>query len=283
VRIAVTGATGFIGSHVVAELDRRGHSAILASRSALQRSPIPTEQRHVPLDIYDPPDDAYQALGQPDVLLHLAWAGLSDYRSLLHIERELPSHYRFLRTMLAGGLSRLVVTGTCLEYGLQSGALHEELEARPTTPYGYAKNALRTQLEYLKRDLPFALTWARIFYVFGVGQASTSLYSQVTAAAERGDPVFNMSGGEQLRDYLPVSTAARYLVSLATNGGDNGIVNVCSGKPVSVYDLVESWIAARGWSITLNRGKVPYPDYEPMEFWGDRRKMDRCLGGSAAW
>ena len=282
-RIAVTGATGFIGSHVVAELERRGLSAILASRSAVERSAIHSEQRHVPLDINDPPDDAYQALGQPDVLLHLAWAGLSDYGSLLHFERELPSHYRFLRTMLAAGLSRLVVTGTCLEYGLQSGALHEELEARPTTPYGYAKDALRTQLEYLKQDLPFALTWARIFYVFGAGQASTSLYSQLTAAAERGDPVFNMSGGEQLRDYLPVSTAARYLVSLATDARDNGIVNVCSGKPVSVYDLVESWIAERGWSITLNRGKVPYPDYEPMEFWGDRRKMDRCLGGSAAW
>jgi len=51
-----------------------------------------------------------------------------------------------------------------------------------------------------------------------------------------------MSGGEQLRDYLSVEEAARYLVSLALNKGDNGIVNICSGKPISIRRMVEGWI-----------------------------------------
>jgi dTDP-6-deoxy-L-talose 4-dehydrogenase (NAD+) len=86
-----------------------------------------------------------------------------------------------------------------------------------------------------------------------------------------------MSGGEQLRDYLPAAEVARHLVSLAIGGKDPGIVNICSGKPVSIRSLVEGWIAENGWSIDLNRGLYPYPDYEPMAFWGDRQKMDRCL------
>jgi len=56
-------------------------------------------------------------------------------------------------------------------------------------------------------------------------------------------------------------------------------VNVCSGRPVSVRRLVEGWIRDNGWTIDLNLGHYPYPDYEPMAFWGERRKLDRILGG----
>ena len=86
-----------------------------------------------------------------------------------------------------------------------------------------------------------------------------------------------MSGGEQLRDYLPVGQVAQHLVSLALKATDNGVVNVCSGRPVSVRALVEGWIKENGWSIVPNLGHFAYPDYEPMAFWGDRRKLDRCL------
>ena len=89
-----------------------------------------------------------------------------------------------------------------------------------------------------------------------------------------------MSGGEQLRDYLPVEEVARHLVSLALDAGGHGVVNVCSGTPISIRSLVEGWIAQNGWSIGLNRGHYPYLDYEPMAFWGDRRKLDQHLNHS---
>ena len=87
-----------------------------------------------------------------------------------------------------------------------------------------------------------------------------------------------MSGGEQLRDYLPVEEAAGYLVALATNEKDNGIVNVCSGQTISIRALAQRVVAKHGASISLNLGHYPYPDYEPMAFWGDRRKLDQTLG-----
>ena len=86
-----------------------------------------------------------------------------------------------------------------------------------------------------------------------------------------------MSGGEQQRDYLPAAEQARLLVALAMNGQNNGVVNVCSGKPITVRSLVEGWVRENGWTIELELGHYPYPDYEPMEFWGDRTKLDRCL------
>jgi dTDP-6-deoxy-L-talose 4-dehydrogenase (NAD+) len=232
------------------------------------------------MDIADPPADAYDQLGKPDVLMHLAWGGLPNYSSTHHLEQELPAHRKFLDGLLAAGLGSVAVTGTCLEYGLQSGALSEAMPTAPVTAYGKAKDELRAHLQRLQQRRPFNFTWARLFYLYGEGQAPGSLLPQLEAAIARGDASFNMSGGEQLRDYLPVGEAAAYLVQLALNGRENGVVNVCSGRPVSVRELVEGVVATRSSSIKLNLGAVPYPDYEPMAFWGDRQKLDRCLAAA---
>ncbi len=277
-KVAVTGASGFVGRAVLAALSHRGVDAV---GCAYRRTEAISRQgyRAVVVDVHDAPADAYDRLGRPDVLIHLAWAGLPNYRSLHHIESELPAQYRFLRGLIGAGLRSLVVSGTCLEYGLQSGPLSEEVPTRPESPYGFAKDALRRQLEFLKTAKPFALTWARLFYLHGDGQPSTSLLPQLRAAVAAGESVFKMSGGEQLRDYLPVDEAARILVALALAGCDAGAVNVCSGAPISVRRLVETWIRDNGWTISLNLGHFPYPDFEPIAFWGERRKLDVILGG----
>jgi nucleoside-diphosphate-sugar epimerase len=277
VKVAVTGASGFIGRHVVKELERRGNSPSLVCRPGSRVPEAMSPDRVVWMDIADPPPDAYDRMGEPQVLIHLAWGGLPNYASTHHLEQELPAQRTFLEGLLGAGLGGVTVTGTCLEYGMQSGALSEELPTAPVTAYGRAKDELRAHLERLQQRHPFKLTWARLFYLYGPGQASGSLLPQLEAAIGRGDAAFNMSGGEQLRDYLPVEEAGGYLVRLALNDRDNGVVNVCSGDPVSVRKLVESVVAKHGSSINLNLGSVPYPDYEPMAFWGDRTKLDGCL------
>lgn len=231
----------------------------------------------VTLDLKAGAGHVFRLADEPDALIHLAWSGLPNYKSEHHVDEELPSQYRFLEGLIRDGLKNLLVTGTCLEYGLQSGALSEDQGTRPITQYGIAKDSLRKQLETLKTSVPFQLSWARLFYMYGEGQSPNSLLPQLRSAVARGDKTFNMSGGEQLRDYLPVTEVARILVALAMNGRDNGIVNVCSGHPISVRALVEGWIEENGWSIALNPGHYPYPEYEPMAFWGDRQKLDRCL------
>lgn len=271
----MTGASGFIGRHVAAALERRGIPATLAGRNA----PRSSFHRSVALDLKTPSADAFTLLGEPDTLIHLAWGGLPNYKSGFHVEEELPSQYTFLEPLVRAGLKNLVVSGTCVEYGMQSGSLREDFEAQPANPYAIAKDALRRRLQQLRGDTPFQLTWARLFYCYGEGQAPTSLLPQLRSAVERGDAIFNMSGGEQLRDYLPVEVVAEHLVSLATKARDHGIVNVCSGTPVSIKALVEGWIRENNWAISLRLGYYPYPDDEPMEFWGNRSKLDRLLAG----
>ena len=276
-KIAITGASGFIGRHVLAELACHPVEVIAATRDATKLADVTQNARVVELDYANPQADDYERLHMPDVLIHLAWAGLPNYKSLHHFETELPRQYLFLKGLIEAGLPALLVTGTCFEYGMQSGALSEDLTPLPCTPYGYAKDALRRQLEFLCEKHTFALTWTRLFYIYGTGQPKNSLLTQLKEAVARGETVFNMSGGEQLRDYLPMNEVAAALVNLALRQKDIGVVNVCSGKPVSVRNLVEGWLKDNGWTIGLNLGHYDYPDYEPMAFWGCRRRLNTIL------
>jgi nucleoside-diphosphate-sugar epimerase len=277
VKVAVTGAAGFIGRHVVAQLENEGVSPTLVCRPGSPRPAGFSRHRVVAMDIADARPDAYDRLGRPGVVIHLAWGGLPNYSSQRHLDHELPAQRSFLDGLLIAGLTSLTVTGTCLEYGLQSGALREDMPTAPVTAYGSAKDELRGELERRRQNQPFNLTWVRLFYLYGEGQAVGSLLPQLESAIARGDATFNMSGGQQMRDYLPVDEAARYLVALAMNGKDNGVVNVCSGRPVAVRELVEAAVRSHGSSIQLNLGHFPYPDYEPMSFWGDPEKLTRIL------
>ncbi len=278
-RVAVTGASGFIGRHVMAELQQRGIRPVVLTRdaSAFKSTATGYCERVVEMDIATAGPDAYAQLGRPDVLIHLAWDGLPNYKSLHHFETELPRQYGFLKSLIQGGLPSLLVTGTCFEYGMQSGLLDEALPTRPANAYGFAKDSLRRQLEFLRQAHPFRWGWARLFYTYGSGQPASSLFPQLREAMQQGQPSFPMSGGEQLRDYLPVEDIARTIVQLALLQHEVGVVNVCSGKPVSVRSLVEGWLRESHSEISLNLGAYHYPEHEPMAFWGSRTRLDALL------
>jgi dTDP-6-deoxy-L-talose 4-dehydrogenase (NAD+) len=234
---------------------------------------------YIPFDLgnFDPSADYYSFFGQPDILLHLAWEGLPNYKSSLHLDTNYPRHVAFLENMVKHGLKDITVTGTCFEYGMQEGSLSEESPAMPANPYALAKDNLRKFLEELQKKHRFVLRWVRLFYMFGKGQNPNSLLSQLNSAIASNEKVFNMSGGEQIRDFLPVEKVGEYIVRIALQQKITGIINCCSGVPVTVKQFVETYLHTNNKNILLNLGHYPYPDYEPMRFWGDNSKLKTIL------
>lgn len=280
-KILVTGATGFVGQHVVTHLlEHTSHQIIATSlnQDKVQQFGWYSDVQYIACDLHRPDINFYRLFHHPDLLIHLAWPGLPNYHQRFHFEKNLPADYAFVKNMITGGLKRLVITGTCLEYGLQNGCLSEETLTQPATSYALAKDTLQKFTQALLADYPdTSFAWLRLFYMFGPGQNPNSLFGQLQQAIRDKEPVFNMSGGEQLRDYLPVEKAANYIVQLATRKKATGIINVCSGKPVSVRKLVENMLEERGASIPLNLGYYPYATYEPMAFWGNRSRLQNTL------
>lgn len=278
-KVLVTGAAGFIGRHVVARLLERGHEVIAVGRDEAKARNIAwfKRVRFIVCDVHSPIEHPAERFGQPQAVMHLAWPGLPNYDALFHYEKTLPADYRFLKSLVQDGVGHLLVTGTCVEYGMQSGALAENLPTAPASPYALAKDTLRKQLQSLQQQHAFTLQWARLFYLYGEGQSPNSLLAQLDRAIDSGEAVFNMSGGEQLRDYLPVSEVAARCVNLLEHPRWNGVVNVCSGEPISVRRLVERHLANRGASIRLNLGHYPYSNDEPMAFWGNANRLAEIL------
>ncbi|WP_419784185.1 NAD-dependent epimerase/dehydratase family protein [Maridesulfovibrio sp.] len=269
-RVLVTGATGFIGDYVVKELLARGHEVIVTTRNlekAKSREWFP-DVICKELDLADIPDDVFAYLGSPERIIHLAWGGLPNYNDSIHTGQIFRENLKFCNEIVAQGAKHLFVAGTCFEYGLTEGPLPVSTPPAPVTEYGRGKNMLREALEGIFKDKVVLFQWARLFYLYGEGQSPNSLYSQVRKAIANGDKVFNMSKGDQVRDFLPVEQVAEKIVTLALDGDESGIFNVCSGKPRTVLSLVEEFFAAHDYEIELDKGYYPYPTYEPFAFWG---------------
>ena len=276
-KILVTGATGFIGNYVIKELLENNCKVIATSSNEAKAREASwfTQVNYIPFDLkaFDNSINYQSFFDNPAAVIHLAWEGLPNYKVAFHTEENLPRHLAFLQNLISNGLTDLTVTGTCFEYGMQEGALREDMPAMPSNAYAIAKDSLRNALEEISHKTALNLKWVRLFYMYGQGQNPNSLFSQLDKALANGDAVFNMSGGEQVRDYLPVEKMATYIVDIALQNKITGIINCCGGIPVTVKELVETYLKERNKNISLNLGYYPYSDYEPMRFWGDNSKL----------
>lgn len=274
--IAITGGTGFIGRHVITALLQKPATVYVITRNIHKVVDFKwgKQVQIVNLDLHAPNKELLiQNLPVFDVLIHLAWPGLPNYQKLFHLEENLFHDYSFLSALIDRGLKHVIVAGTCFEYGLVNGCLNEQMLSNPLIPYALAKDTLRKMLQAKQTMTEFTLQWLRIFYLYGPGQSTNSILAQLDRAIDEGKDTFNMSGGEQLRDYLPVEYAAENIAKLVDNANCNGIINCCSGKPISIRNLVEQHVRKRNSQINLNLGHYPYAAYEPMAFWGDAKKI----------
>ncbi len=276
-KVLVTGSTGFIGNYVINELIRQNNYDIIATSVDSIEVAMNFEWfdnvKYIQCNLNDKTKNFFTFFEEPDSLIHLAWEGLPNYYELYHFERNLNANYIFIKNMIISGLGNLSAIGTCLEYGLKEGCLHENNMTNPITPYGLAKDTLRKFIEMLTKNYDFSFKWIRLFYLYGKGQNPNSLLPQLDRALDKNEDVFNMSGGDQLRDYLPVEKVAEYIIKITFQNEINGIINCCSGEPISIRKLVDDHLKKRNKSITLNLGYYSYNDYEPLAFWGDNTKL----------
>lgn len=278
-RIAIIGGTGFIGYHLTAFLVNQNHSLLVTGSSknlpitfdAFKAHRIDYLQLDLSITI---PDSIISKIASVDKIIYLAWKGLPNYNSLFHIEENIMSHYLLIKSLVLKGMRDILVTGTCLEYGLVNGQLDPNQTCNPLIPYSIAKDSLRRMLYCLNSSYDFNFKWVRLFYMYGKGQSPSSLISQLDMALNNGDLEFKMSQGDQLRDYLHIDEVVKQLAHFSVKLECSGIYNCCSGKPISVRNFVEQYLLKNNKTINLNLGYYPYSNYEPFAFWGKKHDFN---------
>lgn len=279
-KILVSGANGFIATHILLRglelFPSYRWVATSASAEKAKYKPWYDKVEFIPYDYHFHQTEVPFRFSEQDILIHAAWGFLPFYKKAEHITVELPAQKKFLQTCFENGLRNISVLGTCYEYGMQEGCLDEKKNpSKPVMPYPEAKVKL---YQWIIDNFPrINLTWMRLFYMFGDGQSEKSLIPQLEKALAENRPTFDMSKGDQVRDYQKVEEMAEKIVRIALLGENNGIVNICSGKPITVLDLVKNYLKENNKLITLNTGVYPYPDYEPFAFWGCPEKMNKLL------
>jgi nucleoside-diphosphate-sugar epimerase len=279
-RVLVTGATGGLGNLIVNNLLSRGIEVIATSRDAekAKQCDFFSKVKYIPYDIHvRNNEDLYLYFGKPDKLIHLAWEKLNEYKNEAHTTVIFDDHKKFISELIDSGLKDVTVVGSCYEYGIQEGMLSEEMESKPTLPYPVGKNMLRKFIEEKKKTTDFSFKWVRVFYVFGEVKGRKNLFNLLSEAVKNKDKIFNMSGGEQIRDFLEPVEISDIITRISLQSEVEGIINCCSGKPVKLKDFVMDFLQRNGYSLNLNLGFYPYPDYEPMETWGSVEKLRKVL------
>lgn len=279
-RILVTGATGGLGELIIDKLKAKGVEIVSTSRRSEKAAQCDylNGTTYIPYDIGSRSDlDLYSYFGKPDLVIHLAWEKLDQYKTDEHTGRILDDHKHFVSNLIENGLKDVTVVGTCYEYGLQEGMLSEDMQSKPGLPYSVAKNALRLFIEEKRKEKNISFKWIRIFYVFGEVKGRKNLYTHLITAIKNKDESFNMSGGEQVRDFLTPAQIAEYIIMIASQCKIEGIINCCSGKPVKLKEFILDFLKINHYNIRLNLGVFPYPDYEPMNTWGSTEKLDKIV------
>ena len=235
--ILISGATGFLGSHILKILNYQNiEYFILSKRKDISQY---KSSNHINFNIET--DSLTSKLDflnnlNLDSFLHLAWNNLDDFSSCNHLE-QVENHFQLIKYVINKGVKNIFVAGTCLEYGKEGGPFDEQSVPNPFTNYAFAKNKLRIKLEQLQKIINFNLVWFRIFYIYGNGQRETSLFSSLVSAIQKNDNSFTLTGADNIYDFINVSDAAQMIFQLLKIKKNLGIVNICSGKGTKVINF----------------------------------------------
>jgi nucleoside-diphosphate-sugar epimerase len=254
-KVLLTGATGFIGSHVAAALQKAGHEILPVGRDLLS------------LD-FRLPSSSF------DACVHLAWYVEPGKYLESPLNKEwVDASLRLARQVRATGCRRFIAAGTCFEYALTGQPLTETSPTDPLTVYARAKLDLLHRLQSLDLDL----TWLRFFYQYGPREYPQRLVPTVIHSLLRGAEA-KLVSGERVRDFLYIEDVARAVAAVVA-GRLTGVVNIGSGQRTTIRQIAGTIGELMGRPELLNFGAIAYRPDEPLDVLADNTKL-RSTGWS---
>ena len=271
-KILVTGANGYLGQGVVKALLNNGHNVIAAD---FKTTYVDDRAERVDCDLFSI-EDPYIFFSKPDVLLHLAWRDGFVHYSENHIA-DLPKHYHFLKQIVDAGIDKISIMGTMHEIGFYEGSINENTTCHPMSLYGIGKDALRNCVVMMTNGKHTNWQWLRGYYIVGHSDFGCSIFSKITEAEKEGKTEFPFTSGKNKYDFLSIYDMADQIAEIVLQDKINGIINSCTGQPMTLAEKVESFIKENNFKIKLKYGAYPDRPYDSPGIWGDATKINEIM------
>lgn len=278
-RIVVTGADGYIGSHVLEELARHKErfdvtAAVLDAQTCEKADGI----RYVTFDFVRDyaREDLYEALMRPEICLHLAWRDGFVHNSPKHME-DISCHFGFLKNLADHGTAQFAVAGSFREYGSVNGMTDVDAFAYPDTMYTLSKTALKRALEIYFAGKDVCLQWFRPFTVYGDEEKNHSILSKIITWEKEGRKTFPFTDGNEEYDYIEIHELARQITAIVSQREISGAIDCCTGVTTRLGDMVERFLAENRFAIRPEYGAFPSRSYDSKSIYGDVRKIDAIM------
>lgn len=263
--IFVTGASGFVGRQVVKALAARGHrvTAVLRQGRALPEG-YRADGMIETADLFAETAEWWrERLLNADAVVHAAWyvepgKYLDSPRNLDCVRGTLT----LAQGAAAAGVRHVVGIGTCMEYSLPGDRLDVGHPLAAETLYAAAKLSLFHLLGQYLAGTGTEFSWCRLFYLYGEGEYPARLVPYVHARLQKGETV-KLSAGTQLRDFLDVAEAGRQIATVVETG-QTGPVNICSGRAITIRQLVEGIADDYGRRDLLEFGTAAIHPKDPV-------------------
>lgn len=282
-RIVITGATGAVGTALIAEGIRQNVEMLVICRKASKRrQQIPDHPLVKVLELnmeeyetYQPPEGEMPY----DVFYHFAWGGTTgDGRNDCEIQ-EKNIRYALDAAALAKrfGCSAFVGAGSQAEYGRVEGNLNSQTPAFPENGYGMAKLCAGQMTRLYCRQAGMRHVWTRILSIYGPGDGAGSMVMSAIHRLLAGEtPAFTK--GEQQWNYLYSGDAAKALLLLGEKGHDGGVYCLGSGKARPLADYIGMIRDAIDPRLSVALGAVPYAPGQVMYLCADIAKLKEDTG-----
>ena len=272
-RYLVTGANGYIGRYVVNELLKHNYSVVALDVNFDGVSP---NAQRLSANISDDSIDIFELAGKPDGMIHLAWRNGFKHNADTHF-KDLAVHTEFIERMIKSGLKNITVMGSMHEVGYFEGAIKSDSPTNPLSLYAIAKNSFRQAIDVLTKDKDVSVKWLRGYYIYGDDQKSNSVLGKILMADKEGKKTFPFTSGKNLYDFISVEKLAEQIVAAAVQEKYTGIINCCTGNPVSLGEMAERFIKENNLSIKLEYGVYPDRPYDSPGVWGDATLINKIM------
>lgn len=271
-KILVTGANGYLGQGIVRSILNNGHCVVATD---FNTQFVDERAERIACNLFEV-DNPYSFFGEPDVLLHLAWRDGFVHYSSAHID-DLPKYYAFIKKMVDGGIQQVAVMGSMHEIGFFEGSINESTPCHPSTPYGIGKNALRDLTQMICKQKNIVFQWLRGYYIVGNSKFGSSIFSKITAAVDEGKTEFPFTLGQNQYDFIDYPDFCAQVAAVVGQKNEQGIINICSGKPEKLADRVERFIKENDYRIKLQYGAFPDRPYDSKAIWGNDTKIRKIM------